>query len=293
MGTARNVVAPGSWRFVLVLLLMVSTPLAVCVADEAPRSTPVTAEVQVKGTMPQDIQEWSNDTSLVTLRVHGSSVPPVPVVVRTIVTKDSHVIAYTRAGDASVVSLSTTTVTLRTHELLPAQGIECLSSLSRSITRRGLLRPGEYILRCQVLNAQNTDEMLAQSNDVICVVQGFESPALIEPPTYHWISFKKDLVFQWSAVSPLPPWPGTVRYKFLLYDVPDGSDPDDIEHRRKPMLQVFSSATSPLSIRLQPSKIPLRLGGMYVWTVQAIGNDGTPYGDDSGYAESFVFRVRR
>lgn len=272
---------------------MISPPAVICSANQIPRNALISATVQVNRALPQEIREWGNDTSLVILQLRGSSSTAVPVIVRTLVYKDSHVIAYSRAGDASVVSLSDATITLHTHQVLPPDGIEYLWSLSRAITRRGSLRPGEYVIRCQVLNAQNTDEVLAQSNDAACVVQGFEAPALIEPPTYHWVSIKKDLEFRWKAVNPLPPWPGTVRYKFLLYEVPEGSDPDEVEHRRKPMMQAYSTAASPLGIKFQPSKIPLRLGGMYVWTVQAIGDDGSPYGNDSGYAESFVFRVRR
>lgn len=291
--SAHKTLAPGAFCFALVWLLVVSAQAAKCASDESTRNTLVTATVQVNKALPQDIREWGNDTSLVILRLRGSAITPAEVIVRTLVYKDSHVVAYTRAGDASVVSLTDATTTLRTHEIFPPDGIECLWSLSGTITRRGSLRPGEYMIRCQVLNAQNTDEVLAQSNDATCAVQGFEAPALIEPPTYHWISLKRDLEFRWNPVSMLPPWPGTVRYKLLLYEVPEGSDPDEVEHRRKPMFQAYSSAASPLGMKFQPSKIPLRLGGMYVWTVQAVGDDGKPYGDDSGYAESFVFRVRR
>lgn len=253
----------------------------------------IDVQLEIKSELPQHLSQWSTDTSCAYIHIRSLSSNTMAVVLRMVLYKDSTVVAYTRASDGSILNVGQLAVALCLRDVFPEKATEYMSSLTGAVTRRGTLRPGVYSLQCQILNADNTDDIVAQSNVVSCVVKGFAAPSLVEPPTYHWISLTKDVVFRWKALESLPVLPHTVRYKFVLFDVPEGTDPDDIEERRKPCMQVLSSTDAPLQLRLMPKSVPLRAGGTYVWSVHAIDESGTPYGKNGGYAESFVFRVRK
>lgn len=260
----------------------------------ADRSTPpCVLDLKVLSSLPQALPAWSADTACVRVHVHPQGTDTVRVILRMILYKDSTVVAYTRARDGREVQVGMRDLSLVTRDLFLENSVEFLGSPSRTVTRLGTLRPGEYTLQCHALNPENTDEILAQSDIVSCTVQGFESPVLVEPPTYHWVSRGREVVFRWRALSPLPALPHTVRYRFLLFEVPEGTDPDGIEDRRKPLVQQWSSVGDPLTIRFKPGAGLLRVGGTYVWTVQAVDETGTPYGSNGGFAETFVFRVRK
>lgn len=261
--------------------------------DESEMRSLIDVQLEIQSELPQQLSLWSTDTSCAYIHIRSSSSNTITVVLRMVLYRDSTVVAYTRARDGSILNLGQRAVALCLRDVFPEQATEYMSSLTGAVTRSGTLRPGVYSLQCQVLNADNPDEIIAKSNVVSCTVKGFAAPSLIEPPTYHWVSITKDIVFRWKALESLPELPHTVRYKFVLFDVPEGTDPDDIEDRRKPCMQVLSSSDAPLQLRLLPKSVPLRAGGTYVWSVQAIDERGTPYGSNGGYAESFVFRVRK
>ena len=210
-----------------------------------------------------------------------------------LIRKDSVLIAYTRAMESKVYAIGPTSQGLQTADLFPAGSIEILPSLTRSLTRTGMIKPGEYTIQCQLLNADNFDEVVYEGCVMQCSVAGYVPPVLVEPPTYHWVTPSKEIMFTWNAITPLPTLPHTVRYKLLIWEVPEGSDPDEVDRRRKPTIQCWSDIRDPLSIRIKPRTIGLRAGSTYVWTVQAVDENGKAFGSNNGYAESFVMRVRR
>ncbi|MFM7773669.1 MAG: hypothetical protein ACKO9V_02340, partial [Candidatus Kapaibacterium sp.] len=226
-------------RRIIRCLMMIIAPCFVCGSSGLPPS--LMLDLRISAPMPQDLSAWSHDTSGLHVDVRSTSTDTCRVLLRMVLFKDSTVIAYTRAHDGRIKSIDQKGSLLCSRELFPENGTEYLWSLSRAVTRRGTVRPGAYHIQCQALDPDNSDDVMASTGLIPCTVVGFESPALVEPPTYHWLSRSKDAEFRWRPLSPLPSLPHSVRYRFLLFEVPDGTDPDGVEERCTPMYQRWSS----------------------------------------------------
>ena len=280
-------------RYLPASIMLVLSAVAIGMSPSARRADEgFTCVPSVHAALPQQLNAWSSDTTSLRMEVRADMEYEKKVVLRTLIRKDSVLIAYTRALESKVYTIGSDVTVLRTSDMFPHGGIEILPALTRSLTKSGMIKPGEYTVQCQLLNADDFDEVVYEGCMMRCTVAGFSPPVLVEPPTYHWLSPVKEVSFTWRALTPLPAIPHTVRYRLLIYEVPEGTDPDDMDWRRRHTAQYWSDPQSPLMLRGKPRSFGLRPGGTYVWTVQAVDEKGMSYGTNNGYAESFVMRVR-
>ncbi len=255
-------------------------------------SQPISINLRLQDRPPKSLSEWIEKLNVVSLRLENKGIEPVQLKIRTVIRKDSQVVAYTRFNDAALINVEPGQIELGSEALLSSESLEILPEVGRSIVRGGQLSPGNYTLCCQLLDASNPDELLQCSELKSFTIGGYDAPQLSEPGNYRWVARDKPLQFKWKAVQPLPQVPRLVRYKFLLYEAPRGVDPMYVIETLEPMFEKYSDNVSPLSIVLPLQKMELSIGKQYIWTVQAVDQDDRPYGDPDGKADPFVLRLR-
>ncbi len=241
---------------------------------------------------PKSLAEWADREDVLRLVLDNTGQEPLSIKVRTIIKRDSQLIAYTRYSDVALMNLEQGRTELGCSSLLSSEAVEFLASIGRCIVRGGVLSPGDYTICCQVLDGANPDLVLLCSESKPFRVSGYELPQLSEPVNYRWITRDRPVLFKWKAIQPSPQVPRIVRYKFLLYESAKGLDPSYVVETLTPILEKFSDNISPLSIVIPLQKLSLSPDHQYVWTVQALDQDSRPYGDPDGMADPFIFRIR-
>ncbi|GAB4332917.1 MAG: hypothetical protein OHK0038_08850 [Flammeovirgaceae bacterium] len=116
----------------------------------------------------------------------------------------------------------------------------------------------------------------------------YQAPLLLQPFNNSEIeAVRSRLILRWNGVSPTPPFP--VKYHVQVFEVLQGQTPEIAFRANTPILDEFVQGATQLV--WPPSYDMPRVGGVYVWNVQALDFNDVPVGEPNGRGVPSVFRA--
>jgi hypothetical protein len=116
----------------------------------------------------------------------------------------------------------------------------------------------------------------------------YQAPLLLQPFTNSEVeAVRSRLILRWNGVSPTPPFP--VKYHVQVFEVLQGQTAEIAFRANTPILDEFVQGATQL---VWPTSYDMpRVGGVYVWNVQALDFNDVPVGEPNGRGVPSVFRA--
>lgn len=266
-------------------LLVMALILACFGAPESVSGQPLTVALNVTSQPNPYISEWASrrETAILTITNPSSTSLDVRIMVRILV--GSELRAETRFEELPTISVpARSTRRYYSDEIVPFGAMRFFGGVEGTTLRTGQLPAGSYTFCVKLLDPISRTDVSAE----VCrpfIIQDYQRPSLLQPGNGTAVTPESRPTFRWTPVSPA--YPTRVTYRFLLFEVLAGQDPIQAFRGNQPVAERLVAGSTQL-IWL-PDLLRPDAGKTYVWTVQSLDANGTPIGDQEGYADPFTF----
>lgn len=235
------------------------------------------------------VAEWSSRRETAILTVTNTTNAPIDAKITARILVGTELRAETKFAELDVVTIpARSTQTFYGEDIAPFNAMSFYGGVETSTVRTGQIPAGSYTFCIQLLDPITRTALSLEVCRPFTIVN-YQGPFLQLPADKSTLRQDERPTFRWTSVAPMPKSP--VRYRFLVFEVLAGQSSMQAFRGNQPIIEhEVRGATQQLWL---PELAEREAGMTYVWTVQALDNEGRAIGDRDGYADPFTFSIAR
>lgn len=242
--------------------------------------------VQVMQNPNPNLSTWENRQNVVTVTVNNRA-GASEVRFSTQLKIDGKITAFTNIDQMPLVTLERGLNRFTIDEVMPYRAVEIAEVNTRNVARTGQLPAGNYEMCVSMVDQQNQPVKGFQEACSVFLLTQIQVPILINPTAGTILQKNVRPTFSWTPATPVSP--GTrVTYKLQVFEVLEGQGiMQALQGNRPIILEEIEGLTQfwPTEWDIPESNNP------FVWTVQALDENGNALGENNGLASPQSFRI--
>ncbi|TXC75251.1 hypothetical protein [Luteibaculum oceani] len=234
---------------------------------------------------PSDLSAWEDGMSPVTVTVNNSG-PEFEARFYGEIKKDGELKAKTNSA-TPILTIERGMNTFMVEDVVPYEAVELIGVNTKRIARTGKLPAGSYMLCIGLRSSTGQPSQGFSDKCVPFFLTSFQPPIAISPVDGMQLQGNQRPTFNWTPVTPAPKG-FRVNYNLKVYEVLKGQNAIQAIRSNRPIIDEETNGVT----QYWPVEWDLpEEGGDYVWQVQALDQDGNPFGEQMGLSEPQVFKL--
>lgn len=242
--------------------------------------------VQVKQNPNPNISTWENRENVISVTVNNRG-PAVEARFSSMIKLDGSVKASTNFEQMPMVTIERGMNRFAIDEVMPYRAVTISDINTKNMARTGQLPAGNYELCVSLLDNNKQPVIGIQEACTYFLLTQVQLPILIAPFENQVIQGNIRPTFSWTPATPVSP--GTqVTYKLQVFEILEGQGMMQALQGNRP---IISEEVERLT-QYWPTEwdIPNN-NSTFVWTVQALDQNGAPLGENNGIASPITFKI--
>jgi len=241
--------------------------------------------VQVKQNPSPNLSTWENRENIVTVTVNNRG-PDIEARFSSIIKLNGATKASTNLEQMPTVTIERGINRFAIDEVMPYRAVTVSGVNAKNMARTGQLPAGNYELCVSLFDEGGKPLSSFQEACGFFLLTQIQLPILIGPFDNQVLRGNVRPTFSWTPATPVSP--GTrVTYKLQVFEIMDGQGMMQALQGNRPLI---SEEVEGLT-QFWPTEWDIPNNSSFVWTVQALDDNGNPLGDNNGIASPQSFKI--
>lgn len=241
--------------------------------------------VQVKQNPTPNLSTWENRENIVTVTVNNRG-PDIEARFNSIIKLDGATKASTNLEQMPMVTIERGINRFAIDEVMPYRAVTVSDVNAKNMARTGQLPAGNYELCVSLFDEGGKPLPTFHEACGFFLLTQVQLPILIGPFDNQVLRGNVRPTFSWTPATPVSP--GTrVTYKLQVFEIMEGQGMMQALQGNRPLI---SEEVEGLT-QYWPTEWDIPNNSSFVWTVQALDDNGNPLGDNNGIAAPQAFKI--